>query len=111
MTVSLHHLSFVVTRLAALQPLGLFKDQQFPYAASIADLEVVAEFCPGPDVLLHYLDRRMALEKCSTEVHGDELSLFGAYLKMRLLPERLGFNERQPPKEGLIYSPRVMCYG
>ncbi len=39
----------------------------------------------------------MALEKHSIEVNGDELSLFGAYLKMSLHPERLGFNERKPP--------------
>lgn len=89
LTISLHHLSQIATRLASVASLGLFRDREYPCAMSIADLEVVTEFCPGPDAFLHYVDRRITLEKESVELLADELDLFGAYLKSRLQPSRL----------------------
>ena len=89
LTISLHHLSQIATRLASVTSLGLFRDREYPCAMSIADLEVVTEFCPGPDAFLHYVDRRIALEKETVELIADELDLFGAYLKSRLQPNRL----------------------
>lgn len=89
LTISLHHLSQIATRLASVTSLGLFRDREYPCAMSIADLEVVTEFCPGPDAFLHYVDRRITLEKETVELLADELDLFGAYLKSRLQPNRL----------------------
>ena len=89
LTISLHHLSQVATRLASVTSLGLFRDREYPCAMSIADLEIVTEFCPGPDAFLHYVDRRIKLEKETVELLADELDLFGAYLKSRLQPDRL----------------------
>lgn len=89
LTISLHHLSQIATRLASVTSLGLFRDREYPCAMSVADLDVVTEFCPGPDAFLHYLDRRITLEKETVELFADELDLFGAYLKTRLQTNRL----------------------
>ena len=55
---------------------------------SLADLETIAEFVEGPDVFLHYIERRLAAQLGQTELVGDEIRLFGAYLKTRL-PESM----------------------
>jgi hypothetical protein len=79
-----HELFGLTTRLAELKDLGFFRDGEYPVAMSIADLEVVTRFSPGPDVFLHYLERRTALQKHETVFHAEELDLFGAYLDSRL---------------------------
>jgi len=83
-TVSLHSLAGIATRLASVQGLGLFQDGEYPWAISVADLDLVTQFCPGPDVFLHYAERRLAIQKETVQIHADELELFGAYLKSRL---------------------------
>lgn len=95
LTISLHHLSQIATRLASVTSLRLFQDREYPCTMSIADLEIVTEFCPGPDVFLHYVDRRITLEKETVELLADELDLFGAYLKSRLQPNRLWERNRE----------------
>lgn len=89
LTVSLHHLAGLATQLATLQDIGLFQDGQYPLAISIADLEMVTEFCAGPDVFLHYIQKRLEIEHNTLHVHADELDLFGAYLDTRLQAARL----------------------
>jgi hypothetical protein len=95
LTISLHRLSQIATRLAPVTSLGLFRDREYPCAMSIADLEIVTEFCPGPDVFLHQVDRRITLEKETVELLADELDLFGAYLKSRSQPNRLWERNRE----------------
>ena len=65
LTVSLHGLATLTTRLAALEPLGLFKGNEYPFAISEGDLEILAELCPGPEVFLHYVEKRIALHRVS----------------------------------------------
>jgi hypothetical protein len=88
-TVSLHHLAGIATRLASIQGLGLFGDGEYPWAISVADLDLMTQFCPGPDVFLHYIERRLAIQKESVKIHADEIDLFGAYLKTRLQANRI----------------------
>ncbi len=54
MTVSQHHFAGPVNHFAELQGLGLFKSGEYPLSICIADLEMISEFCNGPDVFLHY---------------------------------------------------------
>lgn len=80
LTVSLHQLANLATRLAVFQDLGLFKDGEYPLSISLADLEFVTEFCDGPDVFLHYIQTRLDLQKTQQNLLIDELDFLGAYL-------------------------------
>ena len=88
-TVSLHHLAGLATKLSLLENLGLFGDHEYPLSISIADLDTVVQFCDGPDVFLHYIEKRLATQKESLDIQADELDLLGAYLQTRLQPTRL----------------------
>lgn len=92
-TVSLRHLANVATYLACARPLKLFTGTEYPWAVSLADLENIVEYSEGPDIFLHYIERRLAIQQEPTEVIGDELHLFGAYLKTRL-PESMFVEEQ-----------------
>src|SRR5208283_4460744 len=83
-TASLRLLANVATYLAWVNPLRLLAPGEYPWSVSLADLETVSEFSEGPDVLLHYIERRLAAQLADTETVGDEIRLFGAYLKTRM---------------------------
>ena len=89
LTISLHHLAGLATRLSTFQDLGLFKDGEYPISIGIGDLEIVKQFCDGPDVFLHYIEKRLELQKRDEEFFADELDLWGAYLDTRLQESRL----------------------
>lgn len=89
LTVSLHQLANLATRLAVFQDLGLFKDGEYPLSISLADLEFVTEFCEGADVFLHYIQTRLDVQKTQTNILIDELDFLGAYLDTRFQEERL----------------------
>ncbi len=93
LTSSLRLLANVAIYLAWAKPLGLFAVGEYPWSVSLADLETIADFVEGPDVFLHYIERRLAAQLGQTEIVGDEIRLFGAYLKTRL-PESMFLDER-----------------
>lgn len=88
-TASLHQLANLASRLTITVPLGLFRDGEYPWALSVADLEIVSRFVPGPDAFLHYVERRIAIQKENLHLIADELELFGAYMQTRLQADRL----------------------
>lgn len=83
-TVTLHELAGLATELATLNDIGLFTTGEYPIAISIADITTITEFSEGPDVMVHYFERRVALQHDSLRIVADELDLFGAYLQTRL---------------------------
>jgi len=85
-TVSLHLLGNAINRLANLQVLGMFAAGEYPWAVSLADLDIITQFVEGPDVFLHYLERRREVERSDVFSTSDDIDLFGAYLKTRLHP-------------------------
>ena len=85
-TVSQHHLAGLDALLRELHPSG--KDEQYPFCTCIADLEIVVEFCKGPEVLLHYIQKMLDVRTDFKEIHADALGYFGAYLDTRLQEER-----------------------
>ena len=91
-TVSLRLLANVATYLAWMNPLRLFAAGEYPWSVSLADLETVIEYIEGPDIFLHYIERRLAAQLAQTETVGDEIRLFGAYLKTRM-PESMFFDD------------------
>jgi hypothetical protein len=101
-TVSQHLLAGLATRLAMFQSLGLFKDGEYPLSVSVADLETVTQFCDGPDVFLHYVEKRLSTQKESLDIQADELDLLGAYLQTRLQPTRLWDRDGEKPTMVLL---------
>lgn len=83
-TVSLHFLSGAATRLARLRTLGLLAIDEYPWAISISELDLITRFAEGPDVLLHYIQRRQEIEQSREFPLNDDLDLFAAYLSTRL---------------------------
>ncbi len=96
-TVSQHLLASLATRPSMFQGLGLFREGEYPLSISIADLETVTQFCDGPDVLLHYIEKRLLTQKESLDIQADELDLLGAYLQTRLQPSRLWDRDEVKP--------------
>ncbi len=96
LTVSQHHFAGLVNRFAELQGLGLFKSGEYPLSICIADLEMISEFCNGPDVFLHYIEKRLEILREQIEIRADELDFFGAYLSCRLRAERLWRQGNEP---------------
>ena len=103
-TVSLHHLAGLATRLSQLQDLGLFQDDEFPFSISIADLETILQFCDSPDVFLHYVEKRLKTQDDDINLLADELDMFGAYLQTRLQPSRLWEKDDAKPTAVLLSS-------
>jgi hypothetical protein len=89
MTVSLRFLGSAVNGLANLRELGLFSRLEFPWLISRADLDTISQVVEGPDIFLHYLQRRRELEEHPTRWIGYELDLYGAYLRRMLAPTSL----------------------
>lgn len=90
LAVSLHQFAGLTTQLANLTALRLFGDREYPLAVSVPDLDLISRFCEGPDVFLHYVERRLAVQVEAPHLEvPDELALFGAYLETRLQAERV----------------------
>lgn len=94
LTVSLHHLATTATQLTSLQSLGLFRDKDYPWAICLADLDIISQFTKGPDVFLHYIERRLEVQRSDIAFHADELDFFGAYLQTRLHSDRFSLEGR-----------------
>jgi hypothetical protein len=79
--------------LAVLREIGLFRAGEYPLALSVADLEMIGLFCEGPEIFLHYVERRLTIQKHPTDVRADELDLWGAYLGTRLQAAGIRLND------------------
>jgi hypothetical protein len=100
-SVTLHHLADFATQLANLKSLNLFSAQDYPYSVSLADLDIITRFSDGPDALLHYVQRRLELQRSEKPITADELDLFGTYLDTRLQPS---FFWNRKPDEGKDFT-------
>jgi hypothetical protein len=88
-SITLHHFDGLATQLASLKRLGLFRDSSYPWSVSLADLDVITQFAGSPDVFLHYIQRRLDLQRSEKRIQGLELDLFGLYLENRLHPSEI----------------------
>jgi hypothetical protein len=84
MTVSLHFLGSAATRLAELRRFGLMGGNEYPWALSVSELDLITRVCEGPDVFIHYARRRLQVELAAEFPMNDDLDLYGAYLSTRL---------------------------
>jgi hypothetical protein len=78
--VTLESLSAFVTRLAGLRTAGILKQGELCWSVYELDLQVITEMVEGIGELVHYLDRRLAIEQMQVYA-AEELDLFGHYLK------------------------------
>ena len=66
--------------LLASAELGLFPDGEPLWSLSLGALDVLTLVLHSPVHLLHYLNRRLQIERTSFAVHADEMDLLGYYL-------------------------------
>lgn len=84
-SLTLHSLQTLPIQLDKMKELGLFQDGNFPFSICLSDLDLITRTCQTPDVLLHFVEKRLLLLNESDEEYlGDELDLFSAYLDTRL---------------------------
>lgn len=95
LTVSQHYLAGLMTQLSQLYNMNLFMDRDYPFSTSIADLDIISNFCEGPDIFLHYIERRLLIHKHQTFLQAHETDLFGSYLDCRLDPEKIFGKENE----------------
>lgn len=96
LTISQHHLAGIACQLAMVQDLGLFRDQEYPFSICIADLETISEFFDGPEVFLHYIEKRLKIQREHLDIEADEPRLFGAYLSTRLQADKIWLKDGKP---------------
>ena len=71
----------LASRLANTNPvLGLFPQNDFPWALSLGDLDILTQVLISPAQFLHYAIQRQRVEKTPFDVHADEMDYLGFYL-------------------------------
>jgi hypothetical protein len=61
------------------EALGLFPEKEYPFSVSLGDLDVLTQLLVSPARFLHYVNRRLAVEKTTFGVQADEIDLLGFY--------------------------------
>lgn len=84
-SLSLHHLGGLATKLSQLSDLNLFQSNSFPFSICLSDLDTILKATITPDVFLHYIERRIRVLEDQLRMDGDEHDLFLAYLDSRLI--------------------------
>jgi hypothetical protein len=62
------------------EALGLFPEKEYPFSTSLGDLDIITQALSSPAMFLHYIERRLALEKTTFGVAADEMDLLGFYI-------------------------------
>lgn len=79
-TVTLDSLDAFAPVLHEVAEIGIFEPGDLPWAVNILDLNVISELVEFPCQLVHYLTRRLELNRHGKVEAGDELDWFGHYL-------------------------------
>jgi len=102
-SVTLHHFAGLTTQLALLKNIGLFKSSAYPWSVSLGDLDIITRFVGTPDVFLHYIQRRLDLQRSEKNIMADELDLFGTYLDSRLHPSQFWDSTTEDGKNPTLF--------
>jgi len=62
------------------EALGLFPEKEYPFSIALGDLDILTQLLATPAKLLHYVNRRLSVEKTTFGIHADEMDLLGFYL-------------------------------
>jgi predicted nucleotidyltransferase component of viral defense system len=60
--------------------LGLFSGDEYPWALSLGDLDIITQVLTTSAQFLHYVARRRQVERTSFSVYADEMDYLGFYL-------------------------------
>ena len=60
--------------------LGLFPEKEYPFSTSLGELDIITQMLRSPAIFLHYIQRRLAIEKTTFGVDADEMDLLGFYI-------------------------------
>ena len=88
-TVTLEPLDPFTPVLHRVADLGIFEEEDLPWAIYLLDLRVISELIEYPAQLIHYLDRRLRLHEAKDVEADDELDWFGHYMHEGLSLEDL----------------------
>lgn len=94
-TVTLDHLDSFVTNVYQLKELGIFQEDEYPWAVSLTDLRVISEILENSSQFVHFIKRRLHLNELGWVQAHDELDWLGHYLL-----EGLFFDEIKEQGEG-----------
>jgi len=86
--VTLDSLTAFVTHLAGLRNLGILQSAELTWSVYDLDLQIITDIADGVGELVHYLDRRLALERLNVTA-SEELDWFGNYISSGLFLDRL----------------------
>jgi SEC-C motif len=103
LSITLHHFAGLTTQLALLKNIGLFKSSAYPWSVSLGDLDIITRFAGTPDVFLHYIQRRLDLQRSEKNIMADELDLFGTYLDSRLHPSQFWDSTTEDGKHPTLF--------
>ena len=84
-SVTLGQYANITTRWANVNPtLKLFSSNEYPWSVCLFDLEIIAELLKKPFYFIHYLIKRLDIEKTNFHLEADEIDLLGYYFDQRL---------------------------
>lgn len=85
----------LLTRFSNInKDLSLFNEDDYPWAISLFDLEIVTDIIESPSMFIHYIQRRLLLEQTSfSHVRADEIDLLSVYLNQGLYFDTNDFKE------------------
>jgi len=75
------------------EALGLFPEREYPFSTALGDLDIITQILNSPAAFLHYIHRRLALEKTTFAVDADEIDLLGYYLSQGMYFDVADFAE------------------
>ena len=83
--VTLSAFQHLTTRFANLPAIGLFKNKDYPWSLSLGALDLITDLLPTPSHFIHYMTRRLEVEKTSFAMDGDEMDLLAFHLTRGLV--------------------------
>ena len=82
MGLSFDHFSMITQNLKTAKLKNLFKENQYPWAVNLLELEIILNHIEYPSLFIHYIKARLDAQMQDKQVISttDELSYFGFYL-------------------------------
>lgn len=73
--------------------LKVFEQDKYPWSVSLSNLGTITEIINSPEQFLHYIYRRLTIEKTTFLLYADEIDLLGLYLTRGLYFENGEFDK------------------